>query len=73
MLTLMGHIDLAVDGADKFEQRLDSYEEILSHVKETIEKIGGKNAMIKIANNNNLKLREELHKIVVSTVFYKKK
>lgn len=69
VLTLMEHIDLAIDGADKFEQRLDSYEEILSHVKETMEKIGGKNAMIKIANNNNLKLREELHRIIVSIIF----
>lgn len=65
----MEHIDLAIDGANKFEQRLDSYEEILSHVKETMEKIGGKNAMIKIANNNNLKLREELHRIIVSIIF----
>lgn len=62
----MEHIDKAIGEADKFEERLDSYEEILSHVKETMEKIGGKNAMIKIANNNNIKLKEELSKIIVS-------
>lgn len=70
VLTLMEHIDLAIDGTDKFEQRLDTYEEILSHVKETMEKISGKNAMIKIANNNNLKLREELNKIIVRYYYY---
>lgn len=63
---LMEHIDKAIGEADKFEERLDSYEEILSHVKETMEKIGGKNAMIKIANNNNIKLKEQLGKIIVS-------
>lgn len=34
--------------------------------KETMEKIGGKNAMIEIANNNNIKLMKELNKVIVS-------
>lgn len=67
VMMLMEHIDKAIGEADKFEERLDSYEEILGHVKETMEKIGGKNAMIKIANNNNIKLKEELSQIIVST------
>ena len=66
VMMLMEHIDKAISEADKYEGRLDSYEEILGHVKETMEKIGGKNAMIKIANNNNIKLKEELSQIIVS-------
>ncbi|XP_013100310.2 exocyst complex component 1 [Stomoxys calcitrans] len=69
VMMLMEHIDKAIGEADKFEERLDSYEEILSHVKETMEKIGGKNAMIKIANNNNIKLKEELSKIITQLDF----
>jgi len=62
---MMEHIDNAISEADKFENRLDSYEDILGHVKETMEKIGGKNAMIEIANNNNIKLMKELNKVIV--------
>ncbi|XP_053956638.1 exocyst complex component 1 isoform X2 [Anastrepha ludens] len=64
VMTLMEHIDKAISEADSFERRLDSYEEILGHVKETMEKIGGKNAMIEIANNNNIKLMKELNKVI---------
>lgn len=70
VMMLMEHIDKAISEADKFEERLDSYEEILGHVKETMEKIGGKNAMIKIANNNNITLKEELSKIIVSMILF---
>lgn len=66
VFALMEHIDKAIAEADSFEKRLDSYEEILGHVKETMEKIGGKNAMIEIANNNNIKLMKELNKVIVS-------
>jgi len=65
VLKMMEHIDNAISEADKFENRLDSYEDILGHVKETMEKIGGKNAMIEIANNNNIKLMKELNKVIV--------
>ncbi|XP_017059107.1 exocyst complex component 1 [Drosophila ficusphila] len=64
VLKMMEHIDNAINEADKFENRLDSYEDILGHVKETMEKIGGKNAMIEIANNNNIKLMKELNKVI---------
>ncbi|KAH8246015.1 hypothetical protein KR026_006889 [Drosophila bipectinata] len=64
VLKMMEHIDNAISEADKFETRLDSYEDILGHVKETMEKIGGKNAMIEIANNNNIKLMKELNKVI---------
>ncbi|KAH8235167.1 hypothetical protein KR032_009407 [Drosophila birchii] len=64
VLKMMEHIDNAISEADKFETRLDVYEDILGHVKETMEKIGGKNAMIEIANNNNIKLMKELNKVI---------
>ncbi|XP_016986058.1 exocyst complex component 1 [Drosophila rhopaloa] len=64
VLKMMEHIDNAISEADKLENRLDSYEDILGHVKETMEKIGGKNAMIEIANNNNIKLMKELNKVI---------
>ncbi|EDV96999.1 exocyst complex component 1 [Drosophila grimshawi] len=64
VLKMMEHIDSAITEADKFETRLDTYEDILGHVKETMEKIGGKNAMIEIANNNNIKLMKELNKVI---------
>ncbi|XP_017842021.1 exocyst complex component 1 [Drosophila busckii] len=64
VLKMMEHIDKAISEADKFETRLDSYEDILGHVKETMEKIGGKNAMIEIANNNNIQLMKELNKVI---------
>ncbi|KAL7733248.1 hypothetical protein ACLKA6_004753 [Drosophila palustris] len=64
VLKMMEHIDNAITEADKFETRLDTYEDILGHVKETMEKIGGKNAMIEIANNNNIKLMKELNKVI---------
>ncbi|XP_055379059.1 exocyst complex component 1 [Condylostylus longicornis] len=64
VFTLMDEIEKAVKQADSFEKRLDSYDEILSHVRETMEKIGGKNAMIETANNNNIKLMTELNKVI---------
>ncbi|XP_001353799.1 exocyst complex component 1 [Drosophila pseudoobscura] len=64
VMKMMEHIDNAISEADKFETRLDTYEDILGHVKETMEKIGGKNAMIEIANNNNIKLMKELNKVI---------
>lgn len=66
VLHLIEEIEKAINEASGFEQRLNSYDEILSHVKETMEKMGGKNAMIEIANSNNIKLMNELHKVVVS-------
>ncbi|XP_055843951.1 exocyst complex component 1 [Episyrphus balteatus] len=64
VFVLMQHIETAVAEAEKFETRLDAYEEILGHVRETMEKIGGKNAMIEIANNNNIKLLKELNRVI---------
>lgn len=62
----MDQIEKAINEAEKFETRLDSYDEILGHVRETMEKMGGKNQMIEIVNNNNIKLMNELNKVIVS-------
>lgn len=62
---LMEHIETAIDEAEKIEQRLDSYDEILCHIRETMEKMGEKNAMIEIANNNNINLLQELERVIL--------
>lgn len=61
---LMEQIETAINEAEKVETRLDSYDEILCHIRDTMEKMGEKNAMIEIANKNNIKLLSELDKVV---------
>ncbi|XP_050098632.1 exocyst complex component 1 [Anopheles aquasalis] len=61
---LMERIEEAINEAEKVEQRLDSYDEILCHVRDTMEKMGEKNQMIEIANGNNVRLLQELEKVV---------
>lgn len=62
---LMEQIETAIVEAEKVEHRLDEYDEILCHIRETMEKMGEKNAMIEIANRNNIKLLSELEKVVI--------
>lgn len=62
--SLMEQIETAIIEADKVEQRLTVYDEILAHTRDTMEKMGEKNTMIEIANTNNIKLMHELEKIV---------
>uniref|UniRef100_A0A1Y1MFS9 Exocyst complex component Sec3 PIP2-binding N-terminal domain-containing protein n=1 Tax=Photinus pyralis TaxID=7054 RepID=A0A1Y1MFS9_PHOPY len=62
--TLMEQLETAIEEADKIEQRLDSYDDILKHVKDAMEKMEKKNSMIGIANKNNLHLLNELENIV---------
>uniref|UniRef100_A0A336LUA5 CSON004723 protein n=1 Tax=Culicoides sonorensis TaxID=179676 RepID=A0A336LUA5_CULSO len=61
---LMEQIETAIEEAEKIENRLTSYDEILCHIRDTMEKMGEKNAMIEIANNNNIKLQDELKMVV---------
>lgn len=63
---LMEMIDTAYTEAEKIESRLDSYDEILQHVKDSIEKIADKNTSIEQTNANNSKLLEELDRLIVS-------
>lgn len=62
---LMEQIETAIVEANRVEARLDAYDEILCHVRDTMEKMGEKNAMIEVANNNNIKLLSELERLVV--------
>lgn len=61
----MTQIETAIEEAEKIENRLTNYDEILCHIRDTMEKMGEKNAMIEIANNNSIKLQHELEKVVV--------
>lgn len=62
---LMEQIETAIAEANRVEARLDVYDEILCHVRDTMEKMGEKNTMIEVANNNNIKLLSELERLVM--------
>lgn len=62
---LMEQIETAIGEANRVEARLDAYDEILCHVRDTMEKMGEKNTMIEVANNNNIKLLSELERLVM--------
>lgn len=63
--SLMGLMEAAINEADKIEAKLDEYDKILGHVRDTMEKMETKNKVIEMANKNNQKLLTELEKIVV--------
>lgn len=64
VITLMQIIDTAIDEVECVEKILDEYEEIMSNIRDSMEKMGEKNSMIEIANKNNLKLLQELEKVI---------
>lgn len=64
VLSLMQQIDSAIDEVETVEKALDEYEEIMSNIRDSMEKMGEKNTMIEIANKNNIKLLSELEKII---------
>lgn len=61
---LIEQIEAAIEEANIVEARFDRYEDILCHVRDTMEKMGEKNTMIEVANNNNIKLLNELEKLI---------
>lgn len=63
--SLMLQIEKGIEEAEKLEARLNAYDEILCHIRDTMEKMEEKNTMIEIANKNNLKLKTDLENIVV--------
>lgn len=63
-MSLMQQIDSAIDEVETVEKALDEYEEIMSNIRDSMEKMGEKNTMIEIANKNNIKLLQELDKII---------
>lgn len=64
VLSLMQQIDSAIDEVETVEKALDEYEEIMSNIRDSMEKMGEKNTMIEIANKNSIKLLNELEKVV---------
>nr|CAD7453058.1 unnamed protein product [Timema tahoe] len=58
-------IEAAIGEAEKLESRLDSYDEVLCHIRDTMEKMEEKNLLIEVANANNQKLLVQLQ-IVIS-------
>lgn len=58
-------LEAAIGEAEKVEAQLDSYDSVLLHIRDTMEKMEEKNLLIEIANKNNQKLLTELEKIIV--------
>ncbi|KAK9498728.1 hypothetical protein O3M35_003298 [Rhynocoris fuscipes] len=63
--SLMEHLDVAIAEVEKVESQLNAYDDILCHVRNTMEKMEEKNKLIEIANKNNQKLLSELQKVIV--------
>lgn len=64
--SLMDHLDVAINEVERVESQLNAYDDILCHVRNTMEKMEEKNKLIEIANKNNQKLLSELEKVIVS-------
>lgn len=62
--TLMEQLELAINEADRLETQLDTYDEILCHVRDTMEKMEKKNSMISVVNKNNQLLMDKLESVV---------
>lgn len=62
---LMEQLEATILQAELIETRIDAYDEILCHIRDTMEKMEEKNAMIEIANNNSIKLQQELEKVII--------
>lgn len=65
----MGHLDIAIAEVERVENQLNNYDEIICHVRYSMEKMKEKNRLIEIANKNNQKLLTELEKVIVRKIF----
>lgn len=65
MEALMEQLNVAIAEADKIDDRLTSYDEILCHVRDTMERMEKKNSMISVVNRNNTLLLSELENVLV--------
>nr|XP_018898430.1 PREDICTED: exocyst complex component 1 isoform X2 [Bemisia tabaci] len=61
---LMRQIDTALEQVSKVEAQLQSYDDVLCHIRTAMDKMEEKNTLIAIANKNNHKLLMELENIV---------
>ncbi|XKL61796.1 hypothetical protein PGB90_001629 [Kerria lacca] len=64
VVELINQLNLAINEVANLEFQLDSYDEILGHVRTTIEKMEQKNVLIQIVNKNYDKLLLQLEKVV---------
>ncbi|XP_039288046.1 exocyst complex component 1-like isoform X3 [Nilaparvata lugens] len=62
--SLMTQLEVAMAEVEKVEVQLNSYEDVLCHVRNTMHKMEEKNMLIEVANKNNQKLLAELEKVV---------
>lgn len=62
---LMTQIEAALSEVNVVETRLNMYEEVISHVRDALEKMEEKNSLINIVNGNNQKLLAELENVIV--------
>ncbi|KAL1138810.1 hypothetical protein AAG570_008872 [Ranatra chinensis] len=63
--SLMEQLDIAISEIERLENQLNSYDDVLCHVRNTMEKMEEKNMLIEIAHRNNQKLLMELEKVIV--------
>lgn len=61
---LMGVLQIAVDETSRLEQRIDHYENLLKNVRDTVEHVGQKEALVQIQNENSQKLLVELEYLI---------
>ncbi|KAK7871620.1 hypothetical protein R5R35_001807 [Gryllus longicercus] len=61
---LMVQIEAAIAEAEKVEARLDAYDEVLCHIRDTMEKMEEKNLLMEVACRNNQKLLDELDQVI---------
>uniref|UniRef100_A0A8D9BVJ3 Exocyst complex component 1 n=1 Tax=Cacopsylla melanoneura TaxID=428564 RepID=A0A8D9BVJ3_9HEMI len=63
---LMGQIATSLTEVEKVEEQLNYYDDILIHIRNTMQNMEHKNSLIDIANKNNLKLLSELEHLITS-------
>lgn len=63
---LMGQIATSLAEVEKVEEQLNYYDDILIHIRNTMQSMEHKNTLIDIANKNNLKLLRELEHLISS-------
>lgn len=64
VLSLLQQIDSAIDEVEIVEKTLDEYEDVMSNIRDSMKQMGEKNTMIEVANKNNIKLLQELERVI---------
>ncbi|XP_046670906.1 exocyst complex component 1 isoform X2 [Homalodisca vitripennis] len=69
---LMEQLEVAITEVERVESQLNSYDNILCHIRNTMDKMEEKNMLIEVANRNNLKLLTELERVIFQLELPKK-